>query len=213
MKKFIIIPILICVCLILSACNTNLDIKDYIDAYNNVDSVTNVIQINTIYDGETMVNRIATYIEKDGVNVKSTIKTQKLAPIDSDEMFIVSEDVVYYSNNARYFKVDGEWIKEDGEYKADSIKLNIQEGFLEEVSFDNEVGIGRKLKAKVKSDSVAKLLNISDIQVGSVYLQLIINSDKKLVQCNITYKTLSAKNVIITTTYGYEKTNVTLPQV
>lgn len=213
MKKFIVIPVLICLCFVLSACGKRLVIKDYVKAYNDVSAVTNIVQINTIYDGETMVNRIATYIEKDGVNVKSTIKVQKLAPIDSDELFITSEDVVYYTNNARYSKVDGNWVKEDGEFKAETIKLNIQEGFLEEITFDNELGAKCTLKAKVKTDSVAQLLNVTDIKVGSVYLELVINSDKKLVQCNINYKTASAKSVVITTTYGYNANSVTLPQV
>lgn len=213
MKRYIIIPVLICVCLVLSACGSRLNVKDYINAYNNIGSVTNIIQINTIYDGETVVNRIETHIEKDGVNVKSTIETQKLAPIDSDEMFIISEDVVYYSNNARYFKKNGVWVKEDGDFKTETIKLDIQEGYLEELSYDNEVGYGRKLKAKVKSDCVTKLLNVADAQVGSVYLEIVINAKNELVQCNISYKTSSAKSVVITTTYGYEQTSVVLPNI
>lgn len=209
MKKYIIFSLLICMCVLLSSCS--LKVNHYIKAYNNVDTVTSVIQITTIYDGDVLVNRLSTHIEKDGQKVKTTIKSQKLAPIDVSEDYIYQENEVYYDANARYTNVDGQWIKEEGEFKASTIKLNLKSDYLEEVTIDSEVGIGRKLKAKVKSQNVSNILNVNDINASDVYLELIINSNNKLVQCNVIYKTESGKDVKITTTYRYDKISITLP--
>ena len=215
MKKYLILPLLMCVLLMFSACGNGLSINDYIASYVNLNDVTKVIQTTTVKDGATIASQTTNTIEFASNATKAVLTSRVLAPIDSPDLYEENEQTIYYTSTARYTFNGQDWIVETGAYAVQSTNFDLKEHYLTSIVFDNtiqEVDTS-VLTASVLDASKSALLCVNDVDATNVGIRIELNKDRQITLLSITYTTASEKTVEIVNEYSYDNVVVTLPTV
>ena len=213
MKRTFIVCLIGCLSLLLASCGETLDPSKYLSAISSAyQTVTTVSQETTVYDGETLLSSETITIEKDDVRgiTKVVTTSRRLAPIDSDEMYVTNEVILYFTLTAKYSNESGTWVKEDGVFASQGQGFDWNIDYLEVVSYDQQIKDGSTLRANVLTEHIQDLLK-EEINASNMQVEVVLDSKQAIDSLSLNYISENGNDIQISTSFSDVECNLVLP--
>ena len=187
--------------------NNKITAKDYFNALSQ-SNFTKQVQNTTIFEEDLLVYEKVETIIRSGENVYHKIEEKQISEQVGVEYDLnVSE--FYYSKDKMYYFEDNVWKTQDFTISTKLKTYFLQTDYFSTLEFTKKVETEGRLKGNIKDSAVNKI--VSDTSLNNMSVLIVVNKNFNVKKFEITAKTTTGRDVLISNVYTYNTETVTLP--